>query len=49
MNYSVCSLTAKDEPFLWQMLYEAAHLEKEGNLTVQDLMNHPDLAKYVKN
>ncbi|WP_138497929.1 GNAT family N-acetyltransferase [Nostoc sp. PA-18-2419] len=49
MNYSICSLIAKDEPFLWQMLYEAAHLEREGNLTVQDLMNHPDLAKYVKN
>ncbi|BAY79248.1 GCN5-related N-acetyltransferase (plasmid) [Nostoc linckia NIES-25] len=49
MNYSICPLTKKDEPFLWQMLYEAAHLRKEGNLTVQDAMNHPDLAKYVKN
>ncbi|RCJ16058.1 GCN5 family acetyltransferase [Nostoc sp. ATCC 43529] len=48
-NYSICPLTEKDEPFLWQMLYEAAHLETEGNLTVQDAMNHPDLAKYVKN
>ncbi|MDZ8187251.1 MAG: GNAT family N-acetyltransferase [Nostoc sp. ChiSLP02] len=49
INYSIFPLTEKDEPFLWQMLYEAAHLGKEGNLKVQDAMNHPDLAKYVKN
>ncbi len=49
VNYSISPLTAKDEPFLWEMLYEAAHLRKEGNLTVQDAINHPDLAKYVKN
>jgi ribosomal protein S18 acetylase RimI-like enzyme len=49
MDYSIRPLTQEDEPFLWQMLYEAAHLEKEGNLTVQDAINNPDLAKYVKN
>jgi len=49
IDYSICPLTQKDEPFLWQMLYEAAHLSKEGSFTVQDAMNHPDLAKYVKN
>lgn len=48
MDYSIRPLTEQDEPFLWQMLYEAAHLEEEGNLTVQDTMNNPDLAKYVK-
>jgi len=31
------------------MLYEAAYLVEEGNLTVQDAKNNPDLAKYVKN
>ncbi|MBE9000676.1 GNAT family N-acetyltransferase [Nostoc sp. LEGE 12447] len=49
MDYSIRPLTQEDEPFLWLMLYEAAHLEKEGNLTVQDAINNPDLAKYVKN
>ncbi|MBW4673488.1 MAG: GNAT family N-acetyltransferase [Desmonostoc geniculatum HA4340-LM1] len=49
MNYCISPLTEKDEPFLWQMLYEAAHMGNEVNLTVQDAMNHPDLAKYVKN
>ncbi|MFN6487423.1 MULTISPECIES: GNAT family N-acetyltransferase [unclassified Nostoc] len=49
MDYSIRRLTQEDEPFLWQMLYEAAHLLEEGNLTVQDAKNNPDLAKYVKN
>ncbi|MBE8985833.1 GNAT family N-acetyltransferase [Nostoc sp. LEGE 12450] len=49
MDYSIRPLTQEDEPFLWLMLYEAAHLENEGNLTVQDAINNPDLAKYVKN
>ncbi|MDZ8110475.1 MAG: GNAT family N-acetyltransferase [Nostoc sp. DedQUE12a] len=49
IDYSISPLTQKDESFLWQMLYEAAHLSKEGNFTVQDVVNHPDLAKYVKN
>ncbi|MEH1959537.1 MAG: GNAT family N-acetyltransferase [Nostoc sp.] len=49
MDYFIRPLTQEDEPFLWQMLYEAAHLVEEGNLTVQDAMNNPDLAKYVSN
>ena len=49
MDYSIRPLAQEDEPFLWQMLYEAAHLVEEGNLTVQDAKNNPDLAKYVKN
>ncbi|MBD2201880.1 GNAT family N-acetyltransferase [Calothrix sp. FACHB-1219] len=49
MNYSIRPLIQEDEPFLWQMLYEAAHMAEEGNLTIQDAMNHPELARYVKN
>ncbi len=48
MNYIIRPLTQQDEPFLWQMLYEAAHLAEEGDMTVQDAMNHPELLKYVK-
>ncbi|MEH1838083.1 MAG: GNAT family N-acetyltransferase [Nostoc sp.] len=48
MDYFIRPLTQEDEAFLWQMLYEAAHLIEEGNLTVQDAINNPDLAKYVK-
>ncbi|AFY48525.1 hypothetical protein Nos7524_2692 [Nostoc sp. PCC 7524] len=43
MNYIIRPLTQQDEPFLWQMLYEAAHMAAEGDLTVQDAMNHPEL------
>jgi ribosomal protein S18 acetylase RimI-like enzyme len=49
MDYAIRPITPKDEPFLWEMLYEAAHMAEEGNLTVQDAMNHPDLTKYVQN
>ncbi|BCL37681.1 N-acetyltransferase [Nostoc sp. MS1] len=49
LNYVIHPLTQQDEPFLWQMLYEAAHLAEESNLTVQDAMNHPELLKYVEN
>ncbi|MBD2502151.1 GNAT family N-acetyltransferase [Anabaena azotica] len=48
MDYVIRPLTQQDEPFLWQMLYEAAHLAEDGNMTVQDAMNHPELVKYVK-
>ncbi|WP_258169624.1 GNAT family N-acetyltransferase [Nostoc sp. 'Peltigera membranacea cyanobiont' N6] len=48
MDYYIRPLTQEDEAFLWQMLYEAAHLIENVNLTVQDAMNNPDLAKYVK-
>ncbi|BAY37390.1 GCN5-related N-acetyltransferase [Nostoc sp. NIES-2111] len=49
LNYVIRPLTQQDEPILWQMLYEAAHLAEEGNLTVQDAINHPQLLKYVEN
>ncbi|MBD2440173.1 GNAT family N-acetyltransferase [Nostoc sp. FACHB-110] len=47
MNVTIRQLTQQDEPFLWQMLSEAAHIQAEGK-TMQDLMNNPDLAKYVQ-
>ncbi len=49
MDYFTRPVTQQDELFLWQMLYEAAHMAEEGNLRMQDAINHPDLAKYVKN
>lgn len=48
MNYVIRPLRQQDEPLLWQMLYEAAHLPQEADMTVQDAMNHPELFKYVK-
>jgi len=47
MDFTIRPLTQQDEPFLWRMLYEAAHMSAEGK-TIQDAMSHPDLAKYVQ-
>ncbi|MBD1826960.1 GNAT family N-acetyltransferase [Microcoleus vaginatus GB1-A2] len=49
LHYSIRPLTQEDEPLLWQMLYEAAHMAEEGESTVQAVVNHPLIAKYVKN
>jgi ribosomal protein S18 acetylase RimI-like enzyme len=49
LDYSMGPLTQEDEPFLWEMLYEAAHMAEEGESTVQTVVNHPLIAKYVQN
>jgi ribosomal protein S18 acetylase RimI-like enzyme len=48
LDYYIRPLTQEDEPFLWQMLYEAAHMAEEGESTVEAVVNHPLIAKYVK-
>ncbi|MEZ4616186.1 MAG: hypothetical protein R2867_11885 [Caldilineaceae bacterium] len=37
-SYSLRPLTANDEPFLWQMLYYAAHMHEEVGKSVADAM-----------
>jgi ribosomal protein S18 acetylase RimI-like enzyme len=49
MNNSIYPLQLEDEPFLWEMLFEAAHLAEDGETSVQAAMNNPQLAKYVRN
>ncbi len=36
-----------DEPFLWKMLYYAAHMDEEGETSLLAAKNNPDLMKYV--
>ncbi|MEG4284459.1 GNAT family N-acetyltransferase [Microcoleus sp. A006_D1] len=48
LDYYIRPLTQEDEPFLWQMLYVAAHMAEEGESTVQAVVNHPLIARYVK-
>jgi GNAT superfamily N-acetyltransferase len=36
-----------DEPFLWAMLYEAAHAAEDGTASPDDLKAVPELAHYV--
>lgn len=37
-----------DEPFLWEMLYYAAHIHDEPGKTVQDAQQDAFLVKYVR-
>jgi len=36
-----------DEPFLWEMLYYAAHVDEESDGSVEKAKNNPFLTKYV--
>ena len=36
-----------DEPFLWEMLYYAAHVDEEPDSSVEKARNNPFLTKYV--
>nr|WP_290222214.1 N-acetyltransferase [Trichocoleus desertorum] len=48
MQYSIQPLTIADEPFLWEMLSEAAHLRDEGETNIDAAKNHPLLRRYVE-
>lgn len=48
MNYIIRSAVKDDEPFLWEMLYYAAHMEEDGATSLQDARKHPYLIRYVK-
>ena len=47
MTCSVRPANATDTPFLWQMLYIAAHMA-EGHEPMEGIYDHPELAKYVR-
>ena len=38
---------AIDEPFLWEMLYYAAHMDEEPGASVEKVQRNPFLTKYV--
>jgi len=48
MQYSLRLITTEDEPFLWEMLYYAAHMD-EGEEPLESAKTNPDLAPYVTN
>lgn len=47
-HYLLQPLTIADEPFLWEMLFEAAHLAEDGATSVDAAKNSPILSRYVK-
>jgi len=43
------ALTAADEPFLWEMLYQAIYVPKGQAPPPQEIVYQPELAYYVQN
>ena len=48
MDYRIRLVITEDEPFLWEMLYYAAHMD-EGEEPLESAKTNPDLAPYVTN
>ena len=48
VKYIIRPAVKEDEPFLWEMLYYAAHMEEDGATSPQDAKNHTYLIRYVK-
>ena len=48
MQCTLRPVTTADEPFLWEMLYYAAHMD-EGEEPLESAKTNPDLAPYVTN
>src|SRR5918993_134045 len=48
MNYSIRRLAPSDQQFLWDMLYQSLHVPADGQLFPRDVINDPELAKYVR-
>jgi ribosomal protein S18 acetylase RimI-like enzyme len=47
MSYTIRRAVDADLPFLWQMLYYAAHVDEEGR-PFEDVMTNPDLVPYLE-
>jgi len=47
VNPIIRMATQDDEPFLWKMLYFAAHMEQGGEISAEAAKQNPDLVKYV--
>ena len=39
--------TAADEPFLWEMLYQAIYVPPDGAAIPREIVNQPELGRYV--
>ncbi len=47
MDFSLRPTTLEDVPFLWDMLYYAAHMSEEGFTSSEAAHDHPSLNKWV--
>jgi ribosomal protein S18 acetylase RimI-like enzyme len=47
MDYSIRAVTKDDIPFLWEMLYYAAHMSEDGVTVAQAARDEPWLSRWV--
>lgn len=48
MSYILRSIKIADEPFLWEMLYQALFMPPDATPLPKEVIFQPELAKYVK-
>ncbi len=48
MSINIRQANQTDEPILWQMIFEAAHMVEEEHTSLQAAKARPDLAHYVQ-
>ncbi|MEM8830516.1 MAG: GNAT family N-acetyltransferase [Cyanobacteria bacterium P01_G01_bin.19] len=49
MSYIIRSIDGDDEPFLWEMLYQALFVPPDTTPLPKEIIFQPELAKYVQN
>jgi GNAT superfamily N-acetyltransferase len=48
MDYAIRQLTAKDEPILWEMLYQGLASPEKKELPARDIVHRPEFSHYVE-
>jgi GNAT superfamily N-acetyltransferase len=48
MDYAIRQLTAKDEPILWEMLYQGLASPGKKELPARDIVHRPEFSHYVE-
>lgn len=47
-KYLIAEITSSDEPFLWEMLYQAIHVPAGSVAPPRQIVNSPELSRYVR-
>ena len=47
-KYLIAEITSSDEPFLWEMLYQAIHVPAGRVAPPRQIVNSPELSRYVQ-
>ncbi|MCH4565406.1 GNAT family N-acetyltransferase [Halomonas sp. EGI 63088] len=49
LNYGMRAITLADEPFLWEMLYQAIYVPQGTPAPSRDILHQPEICRYVQN